>query len=300
MRIGSLRVNARAARAALVPGRVLTVAGPIANGELTPTLLRVEPEIPFEGRLRRLSLEGFVQDAARGGRFRLANLDVDASSFAASGATPIARDARIRVLGSLSGEAGLVPHTSIDTEAGWTKSDWHGWVYGWKLHLVTTVADVWIPLAAEVTPANAADNETAPRLLPELPPAVGFLLGDTHYNDPDLRERCAAAGRELVATRRGAYPHTDGGVEVRRIFHRLRSRAIENFNGQLKAIFDCSGQVPTRGLVATRRSGREVLYRPTPGPMSEALEWMAEVGAQWDDRLAALERQLARRRQVSA
>ena len=30
-------------------------------------------------------------------------------------------------------EAGVVPHTSIDTEAGWTKSGWHGWVYGWKL-----------------------------------------------------------------------------------------------------------------------------------------------------------------------
>jgi hypothetical protein len=150
-------------------------------------------------------------------------------------------------------EAGLVPHTSIDTEAGWTKSGWHGWVYGWKLHLVSTVAAVWIPLAAEVTPANAADNEVAPRLLPELPPELGFLLGDTHYNDQDLRERCAGDGRELVATRRGRYPHTDGGVEVRRIFHTLRSRAIENFNGQFKAIFDCGGQVPTRGLVATRR-----------------------------------------------
>ena len=46
--------------------------------------------------------------------------------------------------------------------------------------------------------------------------------------------------------------------------------------------------------------GREVLYRPTPAPMSEALAWMAEVGAQWDDRLAALERQLARGRSVSA
>ncbi len=34
-------------------------------------------------------------------------------------------------------EASLVPHTSIDTEAHWTKSGWHGWVYGWKLHLVT-------------------------------------------------------------------------------------------------------------------------------------------------------------------
>ena len=162
-------------------------------------------------------------------------------------------------------EAGAVPHTSIDTEAHWTKSGWHGWIYGWKLHLVSTVGAVWIPLAAELTPANAADNEVAPRLLPELPPALGFLLGDTNYNDPDLRERCAAAGRELVATRRGPYPHTDGGVEVRRLFHQLRSRAIENFNGQFKGIFDCGGQVPTRGLVATRRYvlGAVLVYQLT-------------------------------------
>jgi hypothetical protein len=150
-------------------------------------------------------------------------------------------------------EAGVVPHTSIDAEAGWTKSGWHGWVYGWKLHLVTTVAAVWVPLAAELTVANSADNEVAPRLLPELPPELRFLLGDTSYNDPDLRQRCADQGRELVTSRRGHYPHRDGGVEVRRVFHALRSKAIENFNGQFKAIFDCGGQVPTRGLVATRR-----------------------------------------------
>jgi len=59
------------------------------------------------------------------------------------------------------------------------------------------------------------------------------------------------------------------------------------------------GTLAGAGLVATRRSGREVLYRPTPGPMSEALEWMAEVGSQWDDRLAALDRQLARGRSLS-
>jgi hypothetical protein len=41
-------------------------------------------------------------------------------------------------------------------------------------------------------------------------------------------------------------------VEVRRIFHRLRSLANENFNTQFKGIFGCQGQVPTRGLGATR------------------------------------------------
>jgi Transposase DDE domain len=162
-------------------------------------------------------------------------------------------------------DAGVVPHTSIDTEAHWTKSGWHGWVYGWKLHLVTTVAAVWIPLAAELTPANAADNEVAPRLLTVLPAAVRFVLGDTNYQDPALHEQCAAADRLLVATRRGAYPHRDDGVDVRRVFHQLRSLAIENFNGQFKGIFDAHGPVPTRGLVRTQRFalGAVFLYQVT-------------------------------------
>lgn len=150
-------------------------------------------------------------------------------------------------------EAGVVPHSSIDTEAGWTKSGWHGWVYGWKLHLITTVAEVWIPLAARLTPANRADNEEAPALLEDLPAEVRVILGDLQYNDPDLLARCEAQGRLLITTKRGPYPHTDDGVEVRRIFHQLRSHAIENFNAQFKAIFNCLGQVPTRGLVPTGR-----------------------------------------------
>ncbi len=49
------------------------------------------------------------------------------------------------------------------------------------------------------------------------------------------------------------YPHTDAGTEVRRLFHQLRSHAIENFNEQYKALFDGHRSVPTRGLLATRR-----------------------------------------------
>jgi hypothetical protein len=150
-------------------------------------------------------------------------------------------------------EQGVVPHTSIDTEAHWTKSGWHGWVYGWKLHLVVAVAAVWIPLAATLTPANVADNEEAPRLLPELPGELRFLLGDVHYDDPALRARWETGGRLLLTTRRGAYPHRDDGAEVRRVFHQLRSHAIENFNEQFKAIFDVHGPVPTKGQGATRR-----------------------------------------------
>ena len=131
-------------------------------------------------------------------------------------------------------KAGEVPHTSIDTEAHWTKSGWHGWVYGWKLHIACTVAGVWIPLAARLTPANTADSEIAPHLLADVPTEVRYILGDTHYNTPELRKGCEREGRILVASRHGKYPHTDEGVEVRRIFHEFRSRAIENFHEHMK------------------------------------------------------------------
>jgi DNA-binding transcriptional ArsR family regulator len=49
------------------------------------------------------------------------------------------------------------------------------------------------------------------------------------------------------------------------------------------------------GLVAAERRGRETHYRLTPAPLTEAASWMAAVGAEWDDRLAALRGHLTRR-----
>jgi hypothetical protein len=154
-------------------------------------------------------------------------------------------------------KVGKVPHSSIDTEADWTKSGWHGWVYGWKLHVAIAVGEVWIPLAARLTPANTADNLVAPYLIEQLPEEARFVLGDIHYNAPNVRQACLRGTHEqqrfLVTTKRGAYPHTDDGVEVRRIFHKLRSMANENFNEHFKAIFELHGEVPTRGLINTQR-----------------------------------------------
>ena len=45
------------------------------------------------------------------------------------------------------------------------------------------------------------------------------------------------------------------------------------------------------GLLDRERSGREVHYRITPAPLSEAVSWMAQVGGHWDARLARLARQ---------
>lgn len=91
------------------------------------------------------------------------------------------------------------------------------------------------------------------------------MLGDRHYNTPELRDQCDEDGRILITSRYGRYPHTDDGVEVRRIFHKLRSLTNENLNEQFKGIFDAHGQVPTKGLTNTRRFalGAIIVYQLT-------------------------------------
>ena len=42
------------------------------------------------------------------------------------------------------------------------------------------------------------------------------------------------------------------------------------------------------GLVHGHREGREMRYSLTPAPLAEAMDWMAAVGAQWDERLVKL------------
>jgi hypothetical protein len=145
-------------------------------------------------------------------------------------------------------EEGIVPHSSIDTEAHWSKSGHHGWWYGWKLHLATTVAAVWIPLSARLTPANVHDSTVALHHLDHVPLEARFVMGDSHFNTPDLRDRCWQTNRVLVAASGQGKP----GVEVRRILHKLRHQAIEPLNGLLKNVFEWDGQVPVKGLRRTQ------------------------------------------------
>ena len=49
------------------------------------------------------------------------------------------------------------------------------------------------------------------------------------------------------------------------------------------------------GLVDASREGREVRYRATPEPLSEAMAWMLSTGARWDRRLDRLRQQVERR-----
>jgi DNA-binding transcriptional ArsR family regulator len=57
-----------------------------------------------------------------------------------------------------------------------------------------------------------------------------------------------------------------------------------------QAVVKHLGALADAGLLDRERSGREVRYRVTPEPLSDAVSWIAQVGGHWDDRLAALAR----------
>jgi hypothetical protein len=189
------------------------------------------------GRLGRLLVE-LLRPWARCGRAAV----LDSTPLRAKG----------RVWHQKDRAAGIVPHRTIDTEAHWSRSGYHGWWYGWKLHLASTVAAVWIPLAAELTPANLYDGQVAPALIAQLPLEGRFVLGDTHYNSPSLKALCAGQNRILVAAKKGRRPHLDMGAPVRQLFHQLRTRAIEPFNQLVKSVFDWHGEVTVKGLRRTQ------------------------------------------------
>jgi DNA-binding transcriptional ArsR family regulator len=53
------------------------------------------------------------------------------------------------------------------------------------------------------------------------------------------------------------------------------------------------GTLRAAELVERARAGREIRYRLRPEPLGDALDWMEQVGTQWDERLVALRRHLA-------
>ena len=114
------------------------------------------------------------------------------------------------------------------------------------------MAAVWIPLAAKLTEPPTFGSVPAPDLIGELPLEARYVLGDNHYDVPDVRECCVHSTRLLVASGRGPCPHTDSGAGVRRVFHILRHQASEPCNGLFKNVFEWGGQVPVKGLQRTQ------------------------------------------------
>ena len=62
-----------------------------------------------------------------------------------------------------------------------------------------------------------------------------------------------------------------------------------------QAVVKHLGAMAEAGVVASTRHGREVRYDIVAGELDAAAQWIADVGAQWDKRLSALQNHFARK-----
>ncbi|MBL7813570.1 MAG: transposase [Saprospiraceae bacterium] len=94
---------------------------------------------------------------------------IDKSVFRAKGGTWHKNDMKI----------GRVPHPSIDTEGSWAKSAYHGWRFGYGLHIICN--QLRFPICAWVTTACVKDHSLVEQLLAYLNQYIGILVGDRGY-----------------------------------------------------------------------------------------------------------------------
>lgn len=73
-------------------------------------------------------------------------------------------------------------------------------------------------------------------------------------------------------------------------------RLAEELPVTRQAVAKHLAQLEDAGLVDAMTAGRRRTYRLTPGAFTDAMEWMTDVGAEWDERLRALKRAVERRR----
>jgi ArsR family transcriptional regulator, cadmium/lead-responsive transcriptional repressor len=82
----------------------------------------------------------------------------------------------------------------------------------------------------------------------------------------------------------------------------MRRRLLQTISASPSTATELAGELPISrqavakhltalsqaGLLERERTGRDVRYRVTPEPLSDAVSWIADVGGQWDARLARL------------
>lgn len=151
-------------------------------------------------------------------------------------------------------EKGETPCPGIDTDARWGKSATKGWVFGYKLHLVSTALPIAVPLSADITAASVPDNLVYPRLTEGLPGDVGFMAGDGGYDDQNLYALTLARGRVLVAPVE-RFENTPPErlaladfyeAQAGQAIYGLRGISVEPLAGQIKEVFGLD-PLPLRG-----------------------------------------------------
>lgn len=151
---------------------------------------------------------------------------------------------------------------NIDKDADWGKSEYKGWVFGYKTHLIATSSfyKVAVPLSCEITPANNSDCPSAKGIFKDFwPVKMKYLLGDKGYDDKTLRNICQKATSILLTPMR-RYRHMRPERKRCLKFYRSqagrkrysqRAKTIEPLFGHIKELFNTE-KLAMKGLQNVR------------------------------------------------
>jgi hypothetical protein len=150
-------------------------------------------------------------------------------------------------------EKGFV-YSGTDTDARWGKSRTKGWVFGYKLHVVSSTGSLIVPVSADFTTANIPDSKVYGRVTASLR-GVRYVDGDQGYDVDDLYELSRERGFDLVCPiARYENTHADRvelvffyESELGRLVYSWRSKSIEPLFEQIKDVFGID-PLPTRGF----------------------------------------------------
>ena len=99
-------------------------------------------------------------------------------------------------------DKGIVPRSGIDTDARWGYSHTKGWIFGYKLHMISSTGSIVVPLSADFTTANVYDNQVYPGLVSCLPSItikkIHYMTADPGYDDQNLYDLSTDLGFQLV------------------------------------------------------------------------------------------------------
>ena len=179
-------------------------------------------------------------------RFRCSCAFIDKTVFCAKGGIWHAKDIK----------EGKVPHSCIDTDASRAKSDYHGWRFGYGLHLICN--ENRFPVSVCVTAASAKDYLQVETLVSRLTDKIGVLVGDSGYriaqiintlNDKFgiflLVPRLFDAKNDIANWYNGI-----AGTVQAYFSYKKRKSAVEPVFSLVKELFDLKGEskLPYKGL----------------------------------------------------
>jgi hypothetical protein len=153
---------------------------------------------------------------------------------------------------------GVVPRSGIDTDAMWGFSHTKGWIFGYKLHMISSTGSIIVPLTADFTTANIPDNQMYSILTASIPFTIIkrtlYMSADPGYDDHELYDLSKDVEFRLVCPVRrykNTSPERIKLVEfyesnIRQAIYMLRSTSIEPLIGHIKSEFRID-PLPVRG-----------------------------------------------------